>query len=161
MNLIVEDYSDKSFAVFGNIVSFRNKLTELGGTENQYLKRKTTGAPTPGFVFPNFKRKTVEEFVLIANNPDPLDSVSKSSVKKDIVEKKSDESMMIHQLLSRIEKLETEVASLKRIVFKAPVQTNPTPTKQNSTPINTNDSSDEEEENEKEKPVKSHRLLRK
>lgn len=157
MNLLVEDYSEKSFAVFGNIALFRNKLTELGGTENQYLKRKTTGVSTAGFVFPNFKRKVVEDFVETANKSDALDTVVKQPVK--VSEKTDDDKKFLHQLLARVEKLEAELANLKKIVFKTPLSASSSSQSFKSKKQDVNSDSDSDSDSEEKVVKKPERLL--
>jgi hypothetical protein len=53
----VSEYSDKSFVVNGSTIEFKNKLKELGGKWNPYLK---TG---PGWIFSNKGKSSVQEWM--------------------------------------------------------------------------------------------------
>jgi len=54
--ITIEDYSVKSFAVFGNTKEFKDKLAELGGKYNPNLKGQA------GWVFSNKNRPNVDEW---------------------------------------------------------------------------------------------------
>lgn len=60
MNL--EQYSEKSFAVYGNTKPYAQYLKDLGGKFNQNLKSG------PGWIFPLNKQMDVVNFVEMANN---------------------------------------------------------------------------------------------
>ena len=52
-----ENYSEKSFAVFGNTKTFKDELKKLGGKFNSNLKGKA------GWIFSNSNKTKVEEFI--------------------------------------------------------------------------------------------------
>jgi len=54
----VIDYSDKSFAVYGNTKPIKEELKELGGRFNMYLKA-TSGFTFAGWIFPLTKKQAV------------------------------------------------------------------------------------------------------
>lgn len=56
------DYSDKSFAVYGDTKPYKDELRQLGGKFNSNLKGG------PGWIFPNKLIDDVAEFVAVANN---------------------------------------------------------------------------------------------
>lgn len=56
-------YSDKSFAIFGDTKPVKDKLTDLGGKFNRYLKRE--GIPTPGYIFSIKRIDTVRKALSI------------------------------------------------------------------------------------------------
>jgi len=124
MNLTIEDYNDKSFAVYGNISSYKDDLIRLGGTENSYLNRKSTGKRCTGIIFPNYKRQAVTEF---CNGGEEKEPVQKAPVKPPIKAVSSSSSSSLisstkdpvwSMMLSRIENLEAEVNCLKQIISK-------------------------------------------
>jgi len=54
----IEDYSDRSFAVFGDTKPFKEELKSLGGRFNKNLKQE--GVTMPGWIFPMKNRADVE-----------------------------------------------------------------------------------------------------
>ena len=54
----IVDYSEKSFAVFGNTIAIKDKLKELGGKYNANLKRDDE--KEPGWIFLSNKNKKLE-----------------------------------------------------------------------------------------------------
>ena len=63
---IKDDYSEKSFAVYGETKQFKDTLKALGGRFNRYLK--IDGDSKIGWIFPNSRKEVVVEFVMKANN---------------------------------------------------------------------------------------------
>lgn len=59
--ILVENYSDKAFAVFGDTFSHKEKLMKLGGKFNRFLNYNRN--KTPGFIFQNNRYDNVKEFV--------------------------------------------------------------------------------------------------
>jgi len=55
------DYSDRSFAVFGDTKPIKEELKELGGRFNKYLKHD--GLTKVGWIFPLKARANVEELI--------------------------------------------------------------------------------------------------
>ena len=51
------EYSDKSFVVNGSTIDYKNKLKDLGGKWNPYLK---TG---PGWIFSNKRKSSVQDWM--------------------------------------------------------------------------------------------------
>lgn len=92
----VEQYSEKSIAVFGNTQPIRDKLKELGGKFNANLRGQ------PGWIFTLSAKPKVEEY--ISSLPDELPIIEKStrSTKDDIIQ----------SLIARVEALESAVESL-------------------------------------------------
>jgi len=62
---IKEDYSEKSFAVYGDTKEFKDTLKALGGKFNRYLKIE--GETRNGWIYPKSKQEQVVEFVMKAN----------------------------------------------------------------------------------------------
>lgn len=54
----VVDYSERSFAVYGNTKPIKDQLKELGGRFNMYLKA-TSGFTFAGWIFPTTKKEAV------------------------------------------------------------------------------------------------------
>jgi len=62
----VAEYSDKSFVVSGPTIDYKNKLKELGGKWNPYLK---TG---PGWIFSNKRKASVQEWMNTIDKPETV-----------------------------------------------------------------------------------------
>lgn len=121
------DYTPKSIAIFGNTKPYSEIIKEKGGKFNPSLNYGTEDEPDrkPGWIFPSSKRSIVEQLVNDINNgsiksnnsssnsntksssSSSNNSTSKSNYQHDYVERKA---FMV--LISRIEKLEQEVALL-------------------------------------------------
>jgi flavodoxin len=56
------DYTDKSFAVFGETKPIKEELKDLGGRFNKYLKHD--GVTKAGWIFPLKARADVEELII-------------------------------------------------------------------------------------------------
>lgn len=89
----LEQYTEKSIAVFGNTQPIKDKLKELGGKFNSNLRGQ------PGWIFTLSSRPRVEEY--ISTLPDELPVIEKTS-KEDIIQ----------SLIARIEALEATVEGL-------------------------------------------------
>ena len=61
----IVDYSEKSFAVYGDTKDFKTQLKDFGGRFNRYLK--IDGETQMGWVFSKKRQEEVAEFVLQAN----------------------------------------------------------------------------------------------
>ena len=61
-----EDYSEKSFAVYGNTREHKDTLKALGGKFNKYLK--IDGERKVGWIFNKQKQENVVEFIMKANS---------------------------------------------------------------------------------------------
>jgi hypothetical protein len=66
MSLILQDYSEKSIAIFGNTKSFVNKLKDLGGRFNPNLTHN--GEKTVGWIFSNKKTQDLINFIDSVNS---------------------------------------------------------------------------------------------
>ena len=62
---IKEDYSEKSFAVFGDTKEHKDTLKALGGRFNRYLK--VDGETKLGWIFSKQRQEDVVEFIMKAN----------------------------------------------------------------------------------------------
>lgn len=79
--LQLEDYSDRSFAVYGNTFPHRDTFRKLGGRYDDDLKRD--GEKAKGYIFFSAKRDDVEKYVL-DNGGTILEKKSKKSILPDI-----------------------------------------------------------------------------
>jgi hypothetical protein len=95
----LEQYTEKSIAVFGNTQPIKDKLKELGGKFNSNLRGQ------PGWIFTLSSRPRVEEY--ISTLPDELPVIEKTS-KEDIIQ----------SLIARIEALEAAVEGLAGVKSK-------------------------------------------
>jgi len=66
MSLILQDYTEKSIALFGNTKNYVEELKELGGRFNPNLTHDD--AKCPGWIFSNKKREQLLEFVEKVND---------------------------------------------------------------------------------------------
>jgi hypothetical protein len=57
------DYTDKSFAIFGNTIALKEQMKSFNGKYNANLKHPNTGIKEVGWIFPKNKKKQVEDFV--------------------------------------------------------------------------------------------------
>ena len=57
------DYSEKSFAVFGDTKPLWPMLEKEGGKFNRYLTHPKTGEKTPGVIFGKKRRASVEKLI--------------------------------------------------------------------------------------------------
>jgi hypothetical protein len=85
--MYIEDYSDKSFVVFGLTCKEEfDKLATAGGLKHDALLSKKENKRLPGFVFPKykFKREDLDRLIQLLNsnipkNPTPLDPPAKKT----------------------------------------------------------------------------------
>lgn len=65
-SLVLVPYSDRSFAIFGDTKPVKDKLTELGGNFNRFLKRD--GVITPGWIFSNKRLDHVRQSINVTGS---------------------------------------------------------------------------------------------
>jgi hypothetical protein len=82
MSLILQDYTEKSIALFGNTKNYVDELKELGGRFNPNLTHDDVKCP--GWIFSNKKREQLLEFVEKVNDNKYVKS-EKDIRKEDIV----------------------------------------------------------------------------
>ena len=92
----LEQYTEKSIAVFGNTQPVKDKLQELGGKFNSNLRGQ------PGWIFPLSARPRVEEYV--NSIPAELPIISRPS-----------RDNIIDSLIARIEALEATVNGVSKL----------------------------------------------
>lgn len=64
--VMMSDYSEKSFMVYGNTKPYKDSLRNMGGRFNKYLK--IGEEKVPGWIFPNKCKEEVANFVLSVNS---------------------------------------------------------------------------------------------
>lgn len=74
MSIYIEDYSAKSFAVYGETKSYKDLLLKLGGKFNGNLKGG------PGWIFKLADKKKVQDFIKTVKN---IESDEKTRKKSD------------------------------------------------------------------------------
>lgn len=174
-SVYIVDYTEKAIAVFGDTKVMKDHLSSLGGKFNPSL-RGNNEEKKPGWIFPKTKRSEVQSLLdkikngeIDVSEPHPFES--KAPQKTSKVTRAVDDNFIFSKemylsLVSRIEKLETELALTKKILFKNDSQSEPTrtqglATKNVSSSRNTNlvfeDSENSEEEQEEKVPPR--RLL--
>lgn len=71
INLVIpitlEPYSEKSFVVRGDTFDHKDKLAELGGKWNKFLRDKQTDSLFGAWIFSNSKKFAVQEFLRLQN----------------------------------------------------------------------------------------------
>ena len=89
-DLILEQYTDKSIAVFGNTLTWAANLKILGGKFNGNLKGR------PGWIFPKTKEESIGEFVNSANEGIIQPAAREFTAQKQIIGE-SDSTMRLEQ----------------------------------------------------------------
>lgn len=171
MSLIIEDYSERAIALFGDTKPYKNKIMEIGGKFNPSLKVSNSDDRRAGFIFPKTKRTVVQQLISDIESgtiePGAIEeksnnytksvssssSSSRSSVNNTTVEVSKTDFM---NLLSKVERLEQEVNNLKQqLSGKSDNTKMSTKTK---TKVVVEEKDEDEDESEEEMPKK--RLLR-
>lgn len=162
MNITIEDYSDRAIAVFGDIPSSTKlRLLEAGGKENEKLKGPGDSRRR-GWIFPKSKRELVKG--LIDGSSTSVPSVTTPLAKSKTVAK--DDTGLLSSLLSRIEIMEAELATIKKYAFNLSSsktkEDNPVAKQASSSNWADEEDSDEEDDNkekEEQKEMPKPRLL--
>jgi hypothetical protein len=97
LNII--QYTEKSFVVRGNTNENKEQLKNIGGKYNALLKGG------PGWIFPNFLKKNVEEYIKSG-------TITTNFSKEEKTEYKNKNIVNENSLLKRIEALEDQVKIL-------------------------------------------------
>jgi hypothetical protein len=151
MVLVVADYSERAIAVFGDVNNAENKsaLESKGGKFNPSLKGQ------PGFVFPKGRKAEISAFIESLKDcpppaaPAPTIRQRKSTASED--DPRID-AKLVSNLLMRIERLETELACVKKIVLSQPAKNLP---QENNYADSDEFSSESEEEEKRPRTLKS------
>ena len=205
INIYIGDYSEKSIAVFGETTPFKDALASIGGKFNKVLKKPDSDERIPGWIFPSSKREKVTALVNDLKSGKAVTTTTSTTTTTSALSQFTNstflaqsealkqklssssptsassitvDSNFISSLLTRIEKLEAEVSSLKLYAFKSnSVDFKPTPPvkltqtnkriakkkAEDSDEVffsNDEDDEDEKKEEKKEEPKKSSgRLL--
>jgi len=129
MSFEIVDYSEKSIAVFGDVLKYQNEFLDLKGMLNEKLRYK--GAVATGFIFTKFKRPQVQNLVrklkMLESNVNPdeekgeVSSSSTPTTTSRIVQKTDDNVVLSREqfmnLVSTLNRLEQDVAFLKKQVL--------------------------------------------
>lgn len=130
MSFEIVDYSEKSIAVFGDVMKYQNEFLDLKGMLNEKLRYK--GAVATGFIFTKFKRPQVQDLVrklkMLESNVNPDDekgdsssSSTTTSTTSRIIQKSDDNVILSREqfmnLVSTLNRLEQDVAYLKKQVL--------------------------------------------
>jgi hypothetical protein len=99
MSVLLEQYTEKSIAVFGDTEKYKESLKTLGGKYNSNLRGR------PGWIFPNSAKSRLDEFVKSIESGGEL--VVKPRVAASSTPSASND--IIETLLKRIEALEMKV----------------------------------------------------
>jgi hypothetical protein len=100
--ITLEQYSEKSIAVFGNTNDHKDSLMTLGGKYNSNLRGR------PGWIFTNSARPRVEEFIKNGTVTAPKRSIA--PIPSVVMGNESDSLLrQIEALTRRIEALEANV----------------------------------------------------
>jgi hypothetical protein len=127
MSFEIVDYSEKSIAVFGDVLKYQNEFIDLKGMLNEKLRYK--GAVATGFIFTKFKRPQVQDLVrklkMLESNVNPDEekgNVPSSSATTSRIIQKTDDNVVLSReqfmnLVSTLNRLEQDVAFLKKQVL--------------------------------------------
>jgi hypothetical protein len=130
MSFEIVDYSEKSIAVFGDVIKYQNEFLDLKGMLNEKLRYK--GAVATGFIFTKFKRPQVQDLVrklkMLESNVNPDEekgdassSSTTTSTTSRIIQKSDDNVVLSREqfmnLVSTLNRLEQDVAFLKKQVL--------------------------------------------
>ena len=155
INIYIGDYSEKSIAVFGETTPFKDALASIGGKFNKVLKKPDSDERIPGWIFPSSKREKVTALVNDLKSGKAVTTTTSTTTTTSALSQFTNstflaqsealkqklssssptsassitvDSNFISSLLTRIEKLEAEVSSLKLYAFKSnSVDFKPTP----------------------------------
>jgi hypothetical protein len=172
-SIFIVDYTEKAIAVFGDTKIIKEHLAGLGGKFNPSLKGDNDDKRA-GWIFPKTKRSEVQSLLEKSKKGElpTLNSEENSSSKPHAFEPKrtvkNDSEFILTKemylsLVTRIEKLETELSLTKKIIFK---ENNSSTSSVTSTkkvtpknPVVFEDSESEESKAEEEEYVPPKRLL--
>ncbi len=127
-SIFIVDYTEKAIAVFGDTKIIKDHLAGLGGKFNPSLKGDNDDKRA-GWIFPKTKRSEVQSLLEKSKKGElpTLNSEENSSSKPHAFEPKrtvkNDSEFILTKemylsLVTRIEKLETELSLTKKIIFK-------------------------------------------
>jgi|688.fasta_scaffold98615_4 hypothetical protein len=179
-SIFIVDYTEKAIAVFGDTKIIKDHLAGLGGKFNPSLKGDNDDKRA-GWIFPKTKRSEVQSLLEKSKKGElpTLNNEENSSSKPHAFEPKrsvkNDSEFILTKemylsLVTRIEKLETELALTKKIIFKennSSTSTSVTSSKKvvsdkvlvSKNPVVFEDSESEESKSEEEEYVPPKRLL--
>ena len=100
IDLNITDYTEKSFVVRGDTMTYKNELKTLGGKWNSRLK---DGA---GWIFPKSKKNDVKQFIEKGEQPKPLTSTRRSDTKQHEETENASLNKKIDVLTTRLVKME-------------------------------------------------------
>lgn len=154
LNII--QYTEKSFVVRGNTTENKEQLKNIGGKYNALLKGG------PGWIFPNFLKKNVEEYVKsgsITNSSfsSKEDKEEKKEYKKDYINKNNTHDTHESSLTKRVETLEEQIKLLMNKLGLEKDKNN----SNNSTKKKKDVEPDEEEEEDGDEPDEEVEIPRK
>jgi len=163
--IVIESYSEKAIAVFGDTKAIKDHLLAMNGKFNPSL-RGNGDEKRAGWIFPKTKLDEVKKLVDSAksNQLSTIPSTEKKVYTKKVESQSNDFIItkdMYLSLISRIEKLESELTISKKIIEKlSPI---PTKTQVKPTIVFQDDEDDEDvevsEDEDEEKTIAPKRLL--
>lgn len=119
MSISIVNYSEKAIAVFGNTKDIKDHLSALGGKFNPSLKQNDERVP--GWVFPTSKKEEVRK-IITAFSQGTLGEPPKKQEKVSSVSSPTEtftiSKEMFLALVTRIERLESELEISKKTIEK-------------------------------------------
>lgn len=149
-DITLENYSDKSFAVFGKLDKYEPLLLKLGGKKNERLRgvNESSGLRT-GWIF-SLKHKAQVEKAIQEFDGTACSSSSSTPSPSLIVASSTNEESKITKILNKfssdIEALKADVSSLKRLYEKLSCNNTPSIVKRNKSSRSDSDVEQEDEE---------------
>jgi hypothetical protein len=166
MNCIIEDYSEKAIAVFGDTKPISERLGAIQGSKFNPCLRGVGENKRPGWIFPKTRRSEVESLLQSIQqevktgdfkpSQSDLSNKPKTTKTNDLRVVASASSSVDSSVLSRIEILEAKVETLTKAL--SALKTNTPPSDVSAKPKASKTWADEEDEDEEE--VKPRGLLR-
>jgi len=112
MNVNTEDYTDKSFIVFGEDIEYlTDLLTQLGGKQNNRLKARTVFDGGFAWIFPKFKEGAVKSAIKTVSK-----NTNRMKREESITKKMNWAEMSTPTLQEKLEELLESVKEVKSIL---------------------------------------------
>jgi len=174
----IEDYSDKSFAIFGDLAPIEELLVSLKGTRNNRLKDLSDeNKRREGFIFPKARRAEVERALKegkvstkkeysSSSSTSSASSVSSSSSTPNVFADSALEGLvkkmqeMMVDMQRRMDAVEAEIGVLARLYNSGTVNPNNMKPSRKKTEVTIEDVDAEEEEEETDNRISILKALR-
>lgn len=143
-DIFIENYTEKSFVVYGDTKRYKEQLKQNGGKWNSCLTNKETGEKFGAWIFPNMKRTVIEKWFktrdseVVENNNSDSDEILTSTVNNTkrllnniglpSLEQKTNTAsieVMFKQILTRLDSIEEKLGVRTNIKPQTKVESKP------------------------------------